>query len=301
MEQKELTLELKGLTKRYGDKTVLNDLHVMFHSGVYGILGPNGAGKSTMMGLLTDTVRRTDGEILFQGEETLKLGRQFRARLGYMPQQQGMYDQFTARRFLFYTAGLKGLDKKTARRQIEEYLNMVGLADVASKKLGGYSGGMRQRIMFVAALLGDPDILILDEPTAGLDPEERIRIRNYISEISENRIVLLATHVVADIECIAEQVLLIREGKLLQMAPPHVLLAQMEDRIFERICRPEELHGLMQAYPNGNISQRKEGVVYRVVGDDCPDGFIPSAAQPNLEDVYLYYLKGDRRTRSVQE
>lgn len=284
-------LEFKNVTKKYGEKTVLDDFTTVLTPGIYGLLGPNGAGKSTLMNLLTDNIRRTSGEILYNGEEILKSGAAFRAKIGYMPQQQGMYDQFSGERFLYYIASLKGLKRKEAAVQIEKYLELVGLKKDSSRKVGGYSGGMRQRLMFVAAMLGEPQILILDEPTAGLDPEERIKIRNYVSELSGERIVILATHVVSDIECIASKILLLRQGKLIAGDTPHGLIATVEDKVYERLCTHEELKNLMQKYPKGNVSQAAQGIRYRVVQDECPEGFAAAAGTPDLEDVYLYWLK----------
>ena len=199
-----MELNIESLTKHYGDLCALEDFTVCLRPGVYGLLGPNGAGKSTLMNLLTDTVKREAGSIRYNGKEILELGRGYRALVGYMPQQQGYYEEFTVGRFLlYYMAALKGLSRSKARGEITEFLEVVGLSDCLHKKMGSLSGGMRQRILLVQALLGSPKVLLLDEPTAGLDPEERIRIRNYISAIATERIVLLATHVVSDVESIA--------------------------------------------------------------------------------------------------
>lgn len=284
-------LEFKNVTKKYGEKTVLNQFTSRLTPGIYGLLGPNGAGKSTLMNLLTDNIKRSSGEILYNGEEILKLGASFREKIGYMPQQQGMYDHFSGERFLYYVASLKGLKRKEAGKQIEKYLNLVGLKKDSYRKLGGYSGGMRQRLMFVAAMLGEPEILILDEPTAGLDPEERIKIRNYVSELSGERIVILATHVVSDIECIASKILLLKQGELMAEDTPHALIQSVADKIFEKLCDHNELKDLMLKYPKGNVSQAAEGLRYRIVQDECPEEFQRADGTPNLEDVYLYWFK----------
>lgn len=289
--ENQTVLEFKNVTKKYGEKTVLSNFSARLTPGIYGLLGPNGAGKSTLMNLLTDNIKRTSGEILYNNEEILRLGAGFRAKIGYMPQQQGMYEHFSGERFLYYVASLKGVKRREAGHQIEKYLNLVGLKKDSGRKLGGYSGGMRQRLMFVAAMLGEPEILILDEPTAGLDPEERIKIRNYVSELSGERIVILATHVVSDIECIASEILLLRQGELIAKDAPHVLIQSVEDKIYERTCRHEELKELMQAYPKGNVLQAARGLCYRIVQDECPDGFRRAEGAPNLEDVYLYWFK----------
>ncbi len=283
-------LEFKNVSKNYGKKQALTDFTVELTSGVYGILGPNGAGKSTLMNLLTDNIKRTSGEILYDGKEILKLGKKFRKVLSYMPQQQGIYDTFSAMRFLYYIASLKEIPKKQAKQEIEYYLEMVGLSDVAGKKLGGFSGGMKQRIMFAAAMLGNPKVVLLDEPTAGLDPEERIRIRNYISKVSDDRIILMATHVVSDIECIAKEILLLQGGKLITAKSPSSLIAGIEGKVYEKTCNYDEIEKLNEQYPKGNIRQGKENLYFRVVMDECPDGFEISNREPNLEDVYLYYF-----------
>lgn len=290
MEEKRL-LEFEHVTKKYGEKTALSDFTVALTPGIYGLLGPNGAGKSTIMNLLTDNIKRTEGDIRYEGREILKEGAAFRAKIGYMPQQQGMYDQFSGERFLYYVAALKGIKRKEARKQIEKYLEFTGLKKDAGRKLGGYSGGMRQRLMFIAALLGAPEILILDEPTAGLDPEERIKIRNFVSELSGERIVILATHVVSDIECIASEILLLYNGTLIRKDTPHVLIESVKDKVYERNCSHAQLKELMQKYPRGNVSQTMEGLRYRIVQDECPEDFEKAQGTPDLEDVYLYWLQ----------
>ena len=245
-----MTLELLDLTKQYGNFTALDHVNITFTEGIYGILGANGAGKSTMMNLITDNISRTAGKILFDGTDILKLGRDFRQVLGYMPQQQGYYEHMTAQTFLSYMADLKAIPKREAREEIEKLLEITNLSDVRHKKLGGFSGGMKQRVLLAQALLGDPKVVILDEPTAGLDPRERIRIRNFIAELSRERIILLATHIVSDIESISDEVLMMKRGKVVGLDRP--------DRLIERVAQ-----------------EVRESVV--------PGHF-------SLEDVYLYYL-----------
>lgn len=207
-------LTIENLNKTYGKVKALTDFSYIFTPGIYGILGANGAGKSTLFGLLTDTLHRQSGEILWDDKDILKLGRGFRKELGYMPQSQGYYPEMSAREFLFYIGELKGIPRKEVEGEVDRMLTLVGLKKIANRKLGQYSGGMRQRALLASAMLGSPSLLILDEPTAGVDPRERIRIRSIISEISQDRIVLLATHVVTDVECIANQVLLMKKGNL---------------------------------------------------------------------------------------
>lgn len=289
-----MKLELQNLTKFYGTHLALDRFTFTFDRGVYGILGPNGAGKSTLMGLLTDTLRRQSGDILWNGTDILKLGASYRRLVGYMAQEQGLYEQMSAWEFLLYLAQLKQLPRKTARAQIDRLLEIVHLSQDAHRKLASFSGGMRQRVLLAQALLGNPELIILDEPTAGLDPKERIRIRNLISEISQDRIVLLATHVVPDIECIASSVLLLEHGRLVRAGKPEALIASVEGKVGERLCSPEEVILYQQQYGLGNVQQRKEGQVLRLIGDTLPDGFMPVRQSLSLEDVYLYYLETKR-------
>lgn len=219
----ELTLE--HLTKRYGETVALHDVTITLTSGIYGLLGANGAGKSTLMNLITDNVKRDGGSIRFDGEDILSLGDKFRAKLGYMPQQQGIYEQMTADSFLSYIGRLKGIKGEQLRTQVDRVLELVNLSGVRHKKVGGFSGGMKQRVLLAQALLGSPKILLLDEPTAGLDPRERVRIRNFIRDLAQDRVVLLATHIVTDIESIADQVLLLKQGMLLRVDTPQNLIA----------------------------------------------------------------------------
>jgi len=230
-----MELQVKKLTKRYGSKVALQDFSYTFTPGIYGILGANGAGKTTLMNLITDNVKRDQGEILFNGTDVLKLGRSFRKRLGYMPQQQGMYHDFSARAFLRYMAQMKQLPRKEAKVQIEQLLELVNLAQDAHKKVGGFSGGMRQRVLLAQALLGAPEVLILDEPTAGLDPKERLRLRQYIADLASDRIVFLTTHIVSDIESIADDVLLMKDGALVQHGSPEELMSRVGGKDLEAV------------------------------------------------------------------
>ncbi len=230
-----MELRIEHLTKKYGEKVALRDFSYTFIPGIYGILGANGAGKSTLMNLITDNVKRNEGQILWDGTDILKLGKNFRGKLGYMPQQQGMYNDFSARAFLRYMAQIKEIPKKQANEQIEQLLDVVNLREDAHKKVGGFSGGMRQRVLLAQALLGDPQILILDEPTAGLDPRERLRLRQYISDLAQDRIVFLTTHIVSDIESIADDVLLMKQGELVRHGAPEVLIASCGGRDLEDV------------------------------------------------------------------
>ena len=224
-----MKLELTNLTKCYGPLVALDSFSITFEPGIYGVLGANGAGKSTMISLITDNVKRDGGSVTFDGEDILKLGDGFRAVLGYMPQQQGIYEAMTARSFVTYMGRLKGMKGKELHTQVNEVLELTNLSSVGHKKVGGFSGGMKQRVLLAQALLGDPKVLLLDEPTAGLDPKERVRIRNFIKELAKDRIVLLATHIVSDIESIADRVLLMKKGRLLRVDTPQALIAAIPD------------------------------------------------------------------------
>ncbi len=290
-----MKLELKNITKTFGNITALDDFSMTFENGIYGILGANGAGKSTMINLITDNIQRDHGEkggkILYNGKDILKMGSSFRQLIGYMPQQQGYYEDFSAKAFLKYMASMKGLSKKEAEKQIKELLEVVNLTDKAYDKIGNFSGGMKQRVLLAEALLGNPKILILDEPTAGLDPKERIGIRNYIAGLSKDRIVLFATHVVSDIECISDKVMLIKSGKLITLGTPKELIKGMYNKVSEITCLLEEVEELQQQFKVGNIRQRSEGLVLRVVGDNLPPEFQRVNNNIDLEDVYLYYFE----------
>lgn len=305
-----MKLEIRNLKKTYGTVQALKGISYTFTPGVYGILGANGAGKSTMINLITDNVSRdkvNGGSILYNenNDETdiLKLGKLFRARVGYMPQQQGFYEDFSPKAFLKYMAEIKGVKKlktvdengneivKTVNQQIDELLEVVNLTNVAYKKIGGFSGGMKQRVLLAQALLGDPKILILDEPTAGLDPKERISIRNYIAELSKDKIILFATHVVSDIECIADKVLLLKSGEIIATGTPVELIESMAGKVGEITCTLDEVGELQKEYKIGNIRQRKNGLALRVVGDKLPEEAVKVEDNIDLEDVYLYYFE----------
>lgn len=224
-----MQLAIIDLTKKYGKNIALDSFSITFSPGIYGILGANGAGKSTLMNLISDNIKRDGGVITFDGKEILEMGRDFRSVLGYMPQQQGIYERMTAMSFVSYMARLKGLKGKEMHTQVEEALRLCNLWDVKNKAVGQFSGGMKQRVLLAQALLGDPKVLILDEPTAGLDPKERVRIRSFIKELAHDRVVLLATHIVSDIESIADKVLLMKKGKLLKMDTPANLISSLPE------------------------------------------------------------------------
>ena len=285
-----MEIRISHLTKRFGDKTALDDVSLTLDAGVHALLGPNGAGKSTLINILTDSIERDKGEVLYNDYEITSLGAKYRELLGYMPQQQRLYDNYTAEEFLKYMAAVKGIEPARAREQIAELLKVVNLWEVRRKKVGGFSGGMKQRVLLAQALLGEPRILILDEPTAGLDPSERINIRNYIATVAQKMIVLFATHVVSDIECIAKDVIMIQDGRICKTGTPMELIDGMQGKVGELPCKLEDLEQLQTKYCVGNVYQRREGLRVRIVGDELPEEALPVKDSIDLEDVYMYHV-----------
>lgn len=283
-------LEITDLTKVYGEHIALDHMTVQLEHGIYGLLGANGAGKTTFLNLLTDNIKRTAGEIRYHGEEILSLGAKYRKNIGYTPQVRGMYEDFTALEFLHYIGTLKGVNGKTLRQQTEEYLTIVNLDKVAHKEIGTYSGGMKQRVLIACAMLGNPEILILDEPTVGLDPEERIHLHNYITDLSRERTVILATHVVDDIEGISKKVMLLSKGELVQFASPRDLIQNLEGKVGLARGTYEAMQALKVTYPDGKLLQGAEGYMLRIVSDALPEDVSVVTDGLTLEDAYLYYL-----------
>lgn len=292
-----MELRIDGISKTYkrGEVKALQQIDMVLTNGVYALLGPNGAGKSTLMNIITDNLSADVGCIYYDGKDVKRMGENYRNILGYMPQQQEAYSDFTGWEFLHYMSILKGMDRKKAKEKIKELLCLVNLENVASKKIGTYSGGMRQRILLAQALLNDPKILILDEPTAGLDPRERIRIRNFISEIAGDKIVLFATHVVSDIEYIAKEVLVLKKGKLIFKDTIENILGTMEDKVYEALVQKEEVSLLQKEFMVSNLVHEVNGIKVRLISDSFPNVKNIINVKPGLEDFYLYHFSEEMR------
>lgn len=274
-------LSIEHVTKKYGNYLALFDITLDFENGVYGLLAPNGAGKTTLIKMLTTLLMPTAGEIRWEGTDIFALGEAYRDVLGYLPQQFGYYRDHTPKQFLCYLAALKGMNEKQAANRIPKLIELVGLSDVAGKKMKKFSGGMLQRVGIAGAMLNDPKILILDEPTAGLDPRERVRFRNLIHSISQNRIVILSTYIVSDLETIASKIVMIREHKLYCCKPPQEICNSLGGKIFEIPS------GIVPAQPYCLLSERQseDGTVLRIFSETPIDGM--AAVSPNLEDAFL--------------
>lgn len=284
-----MKLKIESLTKKYSDKVAVKDFSMEMTEGVYGLLGPNGAGKTTLMRMISDVLNPTRGQILVNNVDKNDLGESYRDLLGYLPQDMGYYKDFTAERFLKYVAALKGLNKKMAKERIEGLLDVVGLTEYKNKKVGKFSGGMRQRVGIAQALLNNPKILILDEPTAGLDPKERIRFRNLISDISKDRIIILSTHIVGDIEYIAKRVILIKEGQLIKFSTGDKLLKEMEGKVWKVEIDEKDIVEYDEKYQVVNIMRKRDKVQLRILSDHKP---VENAIdiEPNFEDMYMHYF-----------
>ena len=279
---------MRGLNKSYGSKAALQDFHAVFENGIYGILGPNGAVKSTLMNILTDNLLRDSGRILCNEKEITKMKEQYRKIMGYMPQQQQLYDSFTVNHFISYMGTLRGMNKKEIKKRMEELFPLLNLNEVRRKKIKELSGGMKQRVLLLQALLDDPQILILDEPTAGLDPKERIRIRNLISDLSGDKIVLIATHVVSDIEFISKEILLMKNGRVVDKDCPEALQKKIAGKVFEIRIVQEELNQVKKEFEISNLFRTEGEIVVRVISEECPTAYRWTEVSPTLEDVYLY-------------
>ena len=285
-----MELSLDRLTKHYGSKIAVDQVSAVLEPGVYGLLGANGAGKTTLMRMLCAILESTSGEVFLDGREIVSMGAEYRDILGYLPQDFGYYPNYTAREFLLYMAALKGIPRDMAKKRAGELLKIVGLNDVGTKKMKTFSGGMKQRVGIAQALLNHPKLLILDEPTAGLDPKERVRFRNLISDYADGRIVILSTHIVSDIEAIADEVLLMKKGKLVMQGTVSELTKEAEGKVWELTVSPAEAKSWQESAAVANLRHEGERVVLRILADEKPaEGAV--SCEATLEDLYLYIMQ----------
>jgi ABC-2 type transport system ATP-binding protein len=293
-----MRLVVENLSKEYRGKAgavrALNSVQLSLGPGVLGLLGPNGAGKSTLMRILATITQASSGRVLWNDTDIARHPDSLRAVLGYLPQDFGVYPNLNAFEFLEYLAAVKGIAAGPARARIRELLELVNLSGAAKRPLGGYSGGMRQRIGIAQALLNDPQMLIVDEPTAGLDPEERVRFRNLLSELSGERIVILSTHIVSDIEAVATSITIMEQGHVLAHDSPEGLLGSVAGKVWEVVIPSAELGALRQKHLVSSTAHRSDGIHARVVADAAPAGMVREL-DPSLEDAYLAALVRQRR------
>ena len=290
-----MNLVIDGVSKLYRGKVWgLKEFSLTLSPGILGLVGPNGAGKSTLMRILATITKPTEGTVTWNHTDIVQQPDMLRDVLGYLPQDFGVYPNLNAVEFLEYMAALKGLDSRAARQRIEQLLQVVNLVDARKRPLGDYSGGMKQRVGIAQALLNDPQLLIVDEPTAGLDPEERVRFRNLLSDLSGERIVILSTHIVSDVEASATQIALIREGRLIRCETPEALLHSVEGKVWEWTVPSPELTAVREHHLISNTVRQSDGVHVRAVAEAAPS---PGAqpVPPRLEDAYLYVVANGHR------
>lgn len=287
-----MQLTLDRLTKQYGSRIALDRIDATFEPGIYGLLGANGAGKTTMMRLICDILKPTSGEVTFNGTNIRELGESYRTIIGYLPQDFGYYPNFTAMNFLLYMASLKGLNARYAKERSLELLETVNLSDAKDKKIKTFSGGMKQRLGIAQAFLNDPHILILDEPTAGLDPKERVKFRNLISSFAEKKIVILSTHIVTDVEYIADEILLIKSGTILKKGAERAIIQEIAGKVWECRVTRQEADQMANHFTISNSKTENGEAVLRIVSDNRPCETAMSVS-PCLEDLYLYYFHGE--------
>ena len=296
-----MKISLRNVSKQYKGRGALGkyakgiyalkDFTTELTEGVYGLLGANGAGKTTLINIFVGILGSDGGTVLIDGQDARTLGKDFLSKIGYMPQYPIFYRDFTVMDFLLYMCALKGIPDKQGKKRAWELLDIVNLSDAKDKKIGALSGGMRQRVGIVQAMLGDPEILILDEPTAGLDPSERIRFRNLISKFAQGRTVLLATHIVSDVECIAKEIMILKEGSLITQGTTDTLEQNIYGKVWEVTVNGEDAARLGSQYYVSNMKQQGERFLVRIVSDTLPASDAVKVS-PNLEDVFLYYFRG---------
>jgi ABC-2 type transport system ATP-binding protein len=284
-------LEIKNLTKSYGKKNANNNITLTLENGVYGLLGPNGAGKTTLMKQITTLTKPTSGEIIYNGKSIYSIEDEYRGVIGYLPQEFGVYKNFSAKKFLQYVAALKGIDKREANGKVDELLNLVGLYDVRNKAVGKFSGGMKRRVGIAQVLLNDPKIIILDEPTAGLDPQERTRFRNLLSEISKDKIIILSTHIISDIESIAKETIMIKDGGIIMKGSHREILSDMNGKVYRiRTNDENQLAEIQSKYKVVNLQRGIDFTELRIVSDKPISYENAEVIEPKFEDVYMFYF-----------
>ncbi|MET9297527.1 ABC transporter ATP-binding protein [Streptomyces sp. NPDC003077] len=285
-------LDLLDITKVYkGGKRAVDDMTMRLEPGMLGLLGPNGAGKSSLMRITATVTRPTSGRLLFHGEDAVARPNTLRRRLGYLPQDFGVYPNLTSREFLTYLAAAKGMSAKSARARIDELLELVNLTEAVKRPLGKYSGGMLRRVGIAQALLADPEVIIVDEPTAGLDPEERVRFRNLLSDLAADKVVMLSTHIVSDVESVASDIAVVANGRLQRRGTPEELLRSVEGHVWEVLVDPAYVPAVQNEYIVSRMVRTTEGVRIRLLSPEAP---YEGAAQlvPDLEDAYLAIIRG---------
>lgn len=286
-----MELRLDRLTKQFGSAIAVDRLSATLTPGVYGLLGANGAGKTTLMRMICDVLKPTSGSVVWNGAPIERLGERYRSVLGYLPQDFGYYPDFSALDFMLYLSALKGLDSKAAKRRSMELLDLVGLKNVAKRKVKTFSGGMKQRLGIAQAVINDPQVLVLDEPTAGLDPKERVRFRNLISALAQDKVVILSTHIVSDVEYIADEILIMRAGQIVASATIEEILAQVSGVVWECVVTPREADVMSARMAVGNVRYDHAGMaIVRIVSDTAPHSSA-RLVEPTLEDVYLYIFQ----------
>lgn len=285
-----MELQLQHLSKRYGSKRAVDNVNANLTPGVYGLLGANGAGKTTLMRMICGVIEPTVGNIRLNGKTISDLGERYYIHLGYMPQDFGFYPDFSAREFMLYMAAVKGLSKRAAKNRTEKLLDMVNLHDVADKKIKSYSGGMKQRLGIAQAELNDPAILILDEPTAGLDPKERVRFRNIISDLAKEKIIILSTHIVSDVSYIADTILMMKQGRFILQEPMTTVTDSIKGKVWEVVADHREAADYSRRFSVVNLHHEDAKVRLRIVHETSPatDAF---TVEPTLEDLFLYHFE----------
>ena len=284
-----MELSVDRLTKHYGRKIAVDCVSTVLQPGVYGLLGENGAGKTTFMRMLCAILESTSGEVFLDGREITSMGADYRDVLGYLPQEFGYYPNYKAEEFLRYMAALKGIPRDVAKKRVKELLEIVDLSDVKGKRMKTFSGGMKQRVGIAQAMLNNPKVLVLDEPTAGLDPNERIRFRNLISELAEDRLVLLSTHIVSDVEFIANRIMLMKSGKIFYQGTTEKLLSSMDESVWHCTVPKREVNDLVKRYLVGNVKSAPGGAELRILAKE-PPAEQSVREEATLEDAFLLYF-----------